>query len=138
MGDMWSFYKTESKNGMSATAYDIVMNGGSRYFVFCNLPLFQRICKCQKCGIKIPREVPRIKFRASFHYGAGYYCLSCGIEKLKWKLSQFKHAEFMVQKESKNVEELMKVAEEVMADELYPKKMALGRMFQVMSEKGQE
>ena len=133
---IWEFYKTENQHGKSATAYDIQMNGSSREFSFCNNPKEQRICKCQKCKTKIPREVPRIKFNASYHYGAGYYCMTCGIEQLRKKLHDFHYVETEIQKESKALEEIKKIAEEVMTDEWYPKKMALGRMFQVMSEKG--
>ena len=133
---IYEFYKTESKHGKCATAYDIQMNGSSRKFFFCNNPKEQRLCKCQKCKTKIPREVPRIKFNASYHYGSGFYCMSCGLEILKAKLGDFRHVTTEIQKESKSIEEIMKIAEEVRADEFYEKKMSLGRLLQVMSEKG--
>jgi len=62
--------------------------------------------------------------------------MTCGIEQLRKKLHDFHYVETEIQKESKALEEIKKIAEEVMTDEWYPKKMALGRMFQVMSEKG--
>lgn len=131
---IWEFWKYEKHHGKKSTAYDVVLNGDSREFIFVNKPKNQRVCHCQKCGTKIPREVPRIKFDASYYYGAGYYCLSCGIKKLQEKHQELDRANQEITKEMKNLEELMKIADEVMNDEWYPKKMALGRMLQVIEE----
>lgn len=131
---IWEFYKTEKYTGVKATAYDIVINGSSRSFIFCNDPSHQRLCHCQRCGVKIPREVPRIKLDASYFYGAGYYCMKCGIEKLREKEEAFKEVRNTMDSEIIKLKNLEKLAKEVMEDEFYPKKMALAKMLQVMEE----
>lgn len=131
---IWEFWKYEKHHGTKATAYDVVMNGSSRDWVFVNDPEHQRMCKCQKCGTKIPREVPRIKLDASYYYGAGYYCLSCGLRELRAKHADFERTKEEMENQMKNLEQMMDIAVEVMNDEWYSKKMALGKMFQVMEE----
>lgn len=131
---IWEFYEYEGHNGKKVTAYDIQMNGSGRYFVFCNNPKNQRMCHCQKCGTKIPREVPRVKFDASYYYGAGYYCLSCGVKRLQRKRAELESVKSKLSATIQGITELEKIADEVMLDKWYPKKMALGKLFQVMEE----
>lgn len=134
MGDIWSFHKTQKYHGKKATAYDVQLNGASRKLIFCNDPEHQRVCTCQSCGLKIPREVPRIKLRASFYWGAGYYCMSCGLKLLNRKKRELRDYSKTLSEEVKEIEEIEKISKEVIENEFYEKKMALGRMLQVMSE----
>lgn len=129
---IWEFYKYEDKHGMKTTAYDVNLTGESRIYMFCNNPSKQRICHCQKCGTKIPREVPRIKLDASYYYGAGYYCLSCGIRMLEEQHEDLKDKVKTLQKTMKELTDLVEISDKVMQDEFYSKKMALARMIQVM------
>jgi len=133
---IWEFYKSEKHHGKKATAYDVQLNGFSRALVFYNDPEHQRMCHCQMCKTKIPREVPRIKFLASFYYRAGYYCLTCGLKKLREKENELSTAKDTLDGQIKKLREVQKIAEEVIndPDEFYKKRMALGKMFQVMSE----
>lgn len=131
---IWEFYKTEKENGTHARAYDVQINGTSRLFIFCNDPNNQRMCHCQSCGIKIPREVPRVKLDAAYHYGAGYYCMSCGVKKLRQKQNELKNVSEAMDKVVTELEDLQKLAKKVMENEFYVQKMALGKMFQVMEE----
>jgi len=133
---IWEFYKTEKYHGKSAKAYDPVLHGQSRKYIFSNYPPRQRICHCQRCRVKIPREVPRIFLSGSFYYGAGYYCMSCGLIVLEEKRKEMEEVTKKLTTSIENIEELKKLALEVMENEFYEKKMALGRMVQVMSEKG--
>jgi len=64
--------------------------------------------------------------------------MSCGIKILKAKLGDFHLVEIDVKKEAKAIEEIIEIAYEVMKDEFYEKKMSLGRMLQIMSEKGED
>ena len=130
---IYEFYKYEKEHGMDSVAYDVQLNGASRNYVFCNNPPKQRICNCQKCNTKIPREVPRIKLDASYHYGAGYYCLSCGVRMLADKQKELKQVVDTLQDEMKNLDNLMDISDQVMKDEFYSKKMALARMIQVVA-----
>lgn len=130
---IWEFYKYEKEHGKKTTAYDVNLNGESRTFIFCNDPPKQRIAHCQKCGTKIPREVPRLKLDASYYYGAGYYCLSCGVRMLEEKAEDLKDKTKTIQKTVKELEELVDISDKVMQDEFYSKKMALARMIQVMT-----
>lgn len=132
---IWEFYKTEGKHGTKATAYDIDLNGRSRSFVFSNDPAHQRTCHCQECDITIPREVPRIHFSAQYYYGAGYYCISCGMKKLDEKTDYYKDVIGTLEKEMENIKEILAVAEEVFKDEFYEKKMSMARLCQVMAGK---
>ena len=131
---IWEFYEYEKYNSKHVTAYDIQMNGAGRQFVFTNNPKNQRMCHCQKCGTKIPREVPRIKFDASYYYGAGYYCLSCGVKRLQSKRAELERVKSVLSATIHGLTELETISEEVMLDKWYPKKMALGKLFQVMEE----
>lgn len=54
---------------------------------------------------------------------------------MKEKYEEFQRAKETIEQEMENLEELMKISEGVMNDEWYPKRMALGRMCQVMKEK---
>ncbi len=131
---IWEFWKYEKYHGAKATAYEVVMHGGGRDWVFANDPKNQRMCKCQNCGTKIAREVPRIKLDASYYYGAGYYCLSCGVKALRAKHHNFERTRDEMERQMKSLDTIIDIAHEVMEDEWYPKKMALGKMFQVMEE----
>jgi len=131
---IWEFYKHEKHHGVQARAYEIVFNGANRGWRFCNDPKHQRIAHCKECGIKIPRSVPRLKFVGSWYYGSGYYCMTCGLKKVKEKRKIFYYALGRIQKEIKILDDLEKISNDVIGDEWYPKKMALGKMFQVMEE----
>lgn len=130
------FWRWEKQHGKKSTAFDVVMNGYNRNYVFCNDPKNQRMCHCQKCGTKIPREVPRIKFDASYFYGAGYHCLSCGVKMIRAKMKEYNDVATKLKNEVKALDEIAILAEEIMThpDDFYAKKMALGKMLQVMSE----
>lgn len=129
---IWEFYQTEEQHDKSSIAYDVVMNGQNRFWRFCNDPKNQRIAHCQECGIKIPKEVPRIKYDASYSYGAGYYCMSCGIQKIKNQREHFLDRKEAIEKELLTLDELEEVAKKVIGNEFYVKKMALAKMLQVM------
>jgi len=130
---IYEFYDSEDQHGKSSVAFDINFGGTGRKWVFCNDPPNQRVCKCQKCSTKIPREVPRIKLAASYYYGAGYYCLSCGIRQLENKQSHLKDAVKNITGEIKNLDVLMDVSEKVMNNKFYADKMSLARLCQVVA-----
>lgn len=132
---IYEFYKYEDKHGKSSKAFEIEYRGESREFIFCNNPPKQRLCHCQGCGIKIPREVPRIKWIAAYYYGAGYYCMSCGLKLLERKKESFIRNKNILKEQIEKIQQLEQITKEVMEDEWYPKKMALGRLMQVVSEK---
>lgn len=131
---IWEFHTYEKEHGTKAKAYDVQINGQNRDFIFSNDPKNQRICHCQACSTKIPREVPRVKLEASYHYGAGYYCLSCGVKMLKRKRIQLENTKSVISTTIHGLSELEALSVKVMQDEWYPKKMALGKLFQVMEE----
>jgi len=133
---LWEFYKYEDKHGEKSTAFDVQMNGGNRHFIFCNEPKKQRICNCHKCKTRIPREVPRIYLDGAYYYGSGYYCLSCGTKILQEKKADYEGTMDILKKEVANLDNLMAISATVMTDEQYPKRMALGRMLQVMGKEG--
>jgi len=130
---IYEFYDTEDKHGKSSVAMDVNFGGRGRKFVFCNDPKNQRICNCQKCGTKIPREVPRIRLAASYYHGAGYYCLSCGIRKLENKQVHLKDAVSTITDEIKNLDVLLDISEKVMQNKFYEDKMSLARLCQVVA-----
>lgn len=134
-GQIWPFWRYEDKHGKKSTAFEIVFNGNNRNWLFVNKPKEQRLCRCQNCGAKIPREVPRVKLEASYYYGAGYYCLSCGFRKLEKRKEYLKWAKSKISKEIRNLDEIQKIVDEVMKEEQYSKRMSLARMLQVISEK---
>lgn len=128
------FYKHEHLHRKTIAAAAVSFTGSSEY-ILKNAPSQQRKCTCKGCGIEIVREVPRLEFRASYHYQAGHYCPQCGLERID---RQKKHLERMkkeIEVQIKVSTEMKKGLEEIIADEWYPKKMALGKMFGVMKEK---
>jgi len=129
---IYEFYKYEKEHGKSSVALDVNFGGAGRKWVFCNDPPNQRMCKCHKCKIKILREVPRIQLDASYHYGAGFYCLSCGTDMLIDKQTSLKTSVDAINNEVKNLGKIVTIAEEVMQDEFYAQKMALGKLCQVI------
>jgi len=131
---IWEFYKYEDKHGSDSIAYDIVFNGSGRLLSFQNKPEEQRKAHCQRCGVIIPREVPRIKLQASFYYGSGYYCISCGMEKLAKQKEHFEESQKIIEEQLEKIKELEKISEQVLNDEWYEKKMALGKMLQVIGK----
>lgn len=135
---IWEFYQTEGKHGIHFTGYDVQMNGYSRNYVFCNEPKKQRICHCKGCGIKIPREVPRIKLVGSYYYGAGRYCMTCGKKEIARKKAEYEQVIDRLNAQITSIDGITEVADEVIDNEFYEKKMALGKMLQVMAEKGGE
>jgi len=133
---IYEFWQYEKHHGKRAKDFDIVFNGERRDFLLANNPKAQRISHCQGCGTKVPREVPRVKLEASYYYGAGYYCLSCGIKKLIYRREHLERAKSKIGTEISKLQELEQVAKEIMNDEWYPKKMALAKMLQVMENEG--
>lgn len=131
---IFEFWEYEKYHGKKASACEVSVTGDSREWIFCNDPKNQRMCHCQKCGTKIPREVPRIKLEASYFYGSGYYCLTCGKQKLDEKYSNLNARKQEIEKTMDNLTKMMDISKEVMSDQWYSKKMALGRMLQVMEE----
>lgn len=131
---LWDFYEFENEHGKTFKAYDPTLNGQSRKVVFENNPKHQRICTCQKCGIKIPREVPRIALYGSYYYGAGKYCISCGIALIEQKEEWFTTIADELKLQIKVITEIVNAAKKVLKHPFYKKHMALGKMFQVMGE----
>ncbi len=129
---IWEFYKFEKHHGKDANAFVVSFGGRSRRLVFCNNPKKQRKCKCQQCGTEVPREVPRLKLDASYYYGAGYYCLSCARVFLKKKVLSFRDDAKRITDEADKIDKLINITEEVIQDEWYEKKMAMGRLGQVI------
>lgn len=131
---IWEFWKYEKYHGKKSTAFDIVFHGEGRSWVFTNNPSKQRKAHCQGCGTIIPREVPRLKLNASYYFGAGYYCLSCGKKELQKKKANLEYTNSSIEEEIENLKGLVKITEEVMndPDEFYKKKMALAKMLRVM------
>lgn len=131
---IWEFWEHEKDHGKSAKAYDVVFNGYNRDYTFANDPKHQRICTCKQCKTVIPREVPRLKLNGAYYYGAGFYCLSCGIQILEEKKAEYQQQKKELEKQIGALDGLLDTSEAVMNNEWYPKKMALGKMIQVMKE----
>ena len=128
------FYKHEHLHRKTISAASVSFTGSSEY-ILKNAPSKQRKCTCKECGIVVTREVPRVEFKASYHYQAGHYCPQCGLKRIA---NQKRHLERMKEQIEKQIivsGEMKKGLEAIIEDEWYPKKMALGKMFGVMQEK---
>lgn len=130
---IWEFHQYENEHGESSVALDVNFGGRGRTFLFHNDPKKQRKCKCRNCGTEIPREVPRIKLVASYHYEAGYRCLSCGIRELKDRQNNLNGAVKVIQKEIGNLDKIMDISVKVMQDKFYSERMAVARLCQVVA-----
>jgi len=131
---IWEFWDLEESNGKKATALDPVVNGQGRIVSYHNDPKNQRMCECQKCGITIPREVPRLTLKASYYYGSGNYCMTCAKDVLKERVRVYQMTTKELGEEQKKMEELIDLTEKTENHPWYAKKMALGKMLQVIKE----
>jgi len=108
---------------------------GSSSFVIRNRPFKQRMAKCKSCGIKLPREVPRVAYLASYNYRAGNYCPTCAEKLILEKKRHFENVIKGLKQEVQMAGTMLKGLEDIINDEWYPKKMALSKMLVVMEEK---
>jgi len=128
------FYKHEHLHGLEVSGADVTFTGSSTYFLK-NNPSRQRKCTCKECGIVLIREVPRLEYQASYNYKAGHYCPECGLKRVAQQEAMLRRVKGIIEDEIKCAIALSKGLEEIINDEWYPKKMALGKMFGVMQEK---
>jgi len=78
------------------------------FLIFKNNPEKQRLCKCGKCKVKIPRYVPRVFHEMSFW--KYHLCPKCALKEVKETIEE---REVLLEELKKNLEELKTMKSEL-------------------------
>lgn len=98
----------------------------SAYCIFKHASKYQRTVKCCRCGVKIPKQVPRIYFDGSWYYYRGHYCLKCAEAQLKIFIEDREDLLDLLTKNLKHLKEILSIIQKTQEKERYKELMSLG------------
>jgi Pyruvate/2-oxoacid:ferredoxin oxidoreductase delta subunit len=100
----------------------------STFAIFrCN-PKYQRRVKCKRCGVVIPKNLPRIKVVGSWDWDAGHYCLSCGLELIRAVVARYKEVKADIEKALTDAHVIIRTVKSAKEREAYKEGIALGKL----------
>lgn len=95
------------------------------FFMFKHITKGQRTVKCKRCGVKVPKDVPRIYITGSWYYYTGHYCLKCAEAKVKEDIEEKQELASSLQDNLAELIALLKVVSKAKEKEAYKDKMAI-------------
>lgn len=96
---------------------------------------YQRMVTCSQCGVKVPKEIPRIKLIGSWSYYTGHYCLKCGSKILKDEIQSKKDMVIILNENIKNLEALEQASTKCRDKDIYKNTMSVAEMMAKLNPK---
>jgi len=88
----------------------------------------QRKITCKRCGIKIPKELPRFNITGSWNYYVGHYCLKHGLEKIEESIAEKQVLVQDLQSNLKDLKSLVEIATPTTKKEKYKELIAIATL----------
>jgi len=120
-GAKWLFEKYAKKLTASMSYYEKRQRRAR--FVFKNDPAHQRVCRCEECGMKIPRFIPRVFHDAP--YWKYHLCPKDALARIKEALREKKELVKELQENIQELETMKKEIEKLLADEVFKEKFGV-------------
>jgi hypothetical protein len=115
-------------DGFSAWLGEIREFKRSSFAIFKYHPRYQRRAKCKRCGVVIPKNLPRIQVVGSWDWDAGHYCLSCGLELINSVVAHYKEVKTDIEKALADAHVVIRTARSAKEREAYKEGIALGKL----------
>lgn len=119
--------KWREKDGLTAW-FGYIEERGLKSYVRFKCGQGQRRATCKKCGVILPKEVPRVRLWESWSFREGHYCLSCAMVMIQ-RHREIREQELLsLQQNIKDLKRIEEAIEEVLKDDRYQELMNVARL----------